>query len=475
MDTSASKVSSGGRPRVVVCGGGLAGLAAAKTLVDNNFEVELLEQRAILGGKVSAWRDDDGDWIETGLHVFFGAYEEIYALMKEIGIYDRILWKEHKLTYTLSGGERFSFRTTTLPSPLHLLPAVFENHYFSLGEKMTLGKSLFPMIFGSEKYFAEQDNYTYQEWHHRWGINERMLSKMFLPMTLSLKFMPPEEISAKVVLDVAGTFLREPHASKMGFLKGSPQEHLTGPLTDYVSKNGGTVRTGCNVRTLTLDENKNVTGVELISGERVTGDYCLTALPIHKLQRVLPAELKEIPFFGDLDRFEGVPVITVQLWFDRQVTFIDNILFCPDGVIPVYADFGNTTPGYFLDDKVEMTKRRSRMEFVVAPARDLMSLSDEEIVGRVWENVKSCFPNTAPKAKITKSAVVRVPRSVFATKPGVDRYRPTQKTPIPNLFLAGGYTQQRFYDSMEGAVSSGRRAARALVETHRAKALTAGA
>jgi 15-cis-phytoene desaturase len=128
-----------------------------------------------------------------------------------------------------------------------------------------------------------------------------------------------------------------------------------------------------------------------------------------------------------------------------------------------------------LDDKVEMTKRRSRMEFVVAPARDLMSLSDEEIVGRVWENVKSCFPNTAPKAKITKSAVVRVPRSVFATKPGVDRYRPTQKTPIPNLFLAGGYTQQRFYDSMEGAVSSGRRAARALVETHRAKALTAGA
>ena len=50
-------------------------------------------------------------------------------------------------------------------------------------------------------------------------------------------------------------------------------------------------------------------------------------------------------------------------------------------------------------------------------------------------------------------------------KPGLDHLRPTQETPIPNLFLAGGYTIQDFYDSMEGAVSSGRRAATALMES----------
>ncbi len=473
MTAPALAMATGRRPRVIICGGGLAGLAAAKTLVDNGFEIELLEQRPILGGKVSAWRDADGDWIETGLHVFFGAYVEIYELMKDLGIYNRILWKEHKLTYTLAGGERFSFRTTKLPSPFHLLPAVFENHYFSLPEKLTLGKSLFPMVFGSQQYMAEQDRYTYQEWHRRWGINERMLKKMFLPMTLSLKFMPPEEISAKVVLDVAGTFLREPHASRMGFLKGSPQEHLTQPLADYITYKGGRIRTNCAVKTLLLNEKREVAGVELVTGERVVGDYYLTALPIHKLQRVIPAELKENPFFGNLDQFEGVPVVTVQMWFDRQISYIDNILFCPDGIIPVYADFGNTTPEYFLDQKAEMAQRRSRMEFVVAPARNIIEQSDEEIVGRVWEDVKSCFPNTAPKAKVTKAVVVRIPQSVFATKPGIDRLRPTQKTPVPNLFLAGGYTQQRFYDSMEGAVSSGRRAAAAILEAYRGQGVPA--
>ena len=74
------------------------------------------------------------------------------------------------------------------------------------------------------------------------------------------------------------------------------------------------------------------------------------------------------------------------------------------------------------------------------------------------------FPDTAPNARIVKSTVVRIPQSVYWPKPGIDHLRPTQTTPIPNLFLAGGYTTQDFYDSMEGAVASGRLAATALMD-----------
>lgn len=47
-------------------GGGLSGLASAKYLVDAGHEPLVLEARNVLGGKVSAWQDEDGDWIETG-------------------------------------------------------------------------------------------------------------------------------------------------------------------------------------------------------------------------------------------------------------------------------------------------------------------------------------------------------------------------------------------------------------------------
>src|SRR5262245_30210503 len=228
-----------GPRRVVVAGGGLAGLTAAKRLVDAGFAVELIEKRPLLGGKVSAWRGSDGDWIESGLHTFFGAYEEIFDLMRELGVYEEILWKEHVLRYTLAGGEGFSFRTTRLPSPLHLMPAVFENRYFSIPEKLSLARALRPMLFGSERYYDEIDALSYRDWHRANGISDRMLARMFVPMTLALKFLPPEEISAKIVVDVSGTFLREREASRMGFLSGSPAEKLTGPLARAVERAGG--------------------------------------------------------------------------------------------------------------------------------------------------------------------------------------------------------------------------------------------
>ena len=58
--------------RVVIAGAGLAGLSCAKYLVDNGHIPIVLEARDVLGGKVAAWKDEDGDWYETGLHIFFG-------------------------------------------------------------------------------------------------------------------------------------------------------------------------------------------------------------------------------------------------------------------------------------------------------------------------------------------------------------------------------------------------------------------
>ena len=55
------------------------------------------------------------------------------------------------------------------------------------------------------------------------------------------------------------------------------------------------------------------------------------------------------------------------------------------------------------------------------------------------------------KAKLLKYAVVRTPRSVYAAIPGRNKFRPSQRTPIPNFTLAGDWTSQKFLGSMEGA------------------------
>jgi 15-cis-phytoene desaturase len=42
--------------------------------------------------------------------------------------------------------------------------------------------------------------------------------------------------------------------------------------------------------------------------------------------------------------------------------------------------------------------------------------------------------------------------------------RPTQRSPIPNFYLAGDYTMQRYLASMEGAIFSGKLVTEAIVE-----------
>ena len=89
------------------------------------------------------------------------------------------------------------------------------------------------------------------------------------------------------------------------------------------------------------------------------------------------------------------------------------------------------------------------------------------------EELKRLFPmhfTGDDQAKLRKSIVVKTPLSVYKTVPGCQKLRPDQTSPIPNFFLAGDYTMQRYLASMEGAVLSGKLCAQAVSEAKTAVA-----
>ncbi len=456
--------------RVVIAGAGLAGLSCAKYLADSGFTPIVLERRDVLGGKVAAWKDEEGDWYETGLHIFFGAYPNMLQLFKELGIEDRLQWKEHTMIFNQpeQPGTYSRFDFPDIPAPINGLVAILRNNdMLTWPEKIKFGLGLLPAIVQGQSYVEAMDEYTWSEWMEKQNIPPRVEKEVFIAMAKALNFINPDEISATILLTALNRFLQEKSGSKMAFLDGSPTERLCQPLVDYITERGGDVRLNAPLKEILLNEDGSVKGflirgLEGAEDEVVMADLYISAVPVDALKTMVPSAWRDRPEFNQIEGLEGVPVINVHLWFDRKLTDIDHLLFSRSPLLSVYADMSNTCREY-------SDPERSMLELVLAPAQDWISKSDEEIIAATLAELEKLFPqhfSSENPAKLRKSHVVKTPRSVYKATPGRQACRPDQRTSISNFYLAGDFTMQKYLGSMEGAVLSGKQCAQVIAIDH---------
>src|SRR6185369_5889907 len=180
--------------RAIIAGAGPAGFACAKWLNDRGYDVVLLEKRAVPGGKVSAWRDADGDWVECGLR-------------------DSFDWKPAEMVFASPTGGLAPIRFVPgLPAPLNGLAGVALSPLMSTPDKLRMALGLLRPIFGSQAYIDAQDHQSYAAWHLRHGMGQRTLDDVMHTMALALNFQRADKVSAKLVLTALLHFAQETNA-----------------------------------------------------------------------------------------------------------------------------------------------------------------------------------------------------------------------------------------------------------------------
>ena len=87
----------------------------------------------------------------------------------------------------------------------------------------------------------------------------------------------------------------------------------------------------------------------------------------------------------------------------------------------------------------------------------------QEIIELCLEELRKVLPAVS-EAVLVKGTVVKEMNATFSPAPGSNQWRPAQKRPVKNLFLAGDWTATGWPATMEGAVRSGYLAAEAILE-----------
>ena len=465
--------------RVTVVGGGLAGLAVAGALAQQGLQVTLLESRPRWGGRASSFVDQaTGEVIDNCQHVVLGCCNNFQDLLNQAGC-AHWLRREPVLWFVGPDGRVNRLAASPLPAPLHLAPAFARFSYFTLAEKNAIaqglrslarmsGRALAP---GSSTGEARRNGAAPQE---EPGASARPLTQSFLdwliqhrqPQSVIDRFWHVVLVSALSEtldrIDVAHArkvfvdgFLRNRHGWEM-WVPAVPLDTLYGEgLTGWLSQLGVTLRTQSGVKRVVV-ENGRAMGVELRSGETISADHIVLAVPHHLVLDLLPG----VPELEPLRQFEDAPIASVHLWFDRRVVPLPHAVLVDrlsqwvfDRTVADTASVGRVER-----PDADRVGHGQYLQVVISASRQIEGRLQTDVVQQVIDELAAIWPEVRA-ARVTHSRVVTEHRAALSVVPGIEDLRPVQQSPIENVQLAGDWTRTGWPSTMEGAVRSGRLAA----------------
>ena len=441
-------MSSARRPRVVVVGGGLAGLSAGLEAADRGAEVTLLERRPRLGGATWSF-ERNGVWFDNGQHVFMRCCTAYRAFLERIGSTGGVFMQSRLDVPVLApGGPVGSIRRTPGPAPLHLAPALLTYPHLSLRQRMAVLRAGLAMR-RLDPDDPSLDDTAFGDWLSAHGQDRAVTETFWNLIVLPTVNVGAADASLKLAAKVFVTgLLTEADAADMGWARVPLSALHSDAARRALEAAGGTVSTRVPV---TAVRPGAFGGLEVrADGQVLEADSVVVAVPHNAVGALLPPGT--VAFQDRLDELGTSPIVNVHLVYDRPVT--DLALFAGVGTDAQFVF--DRTEGAGLDDGRQcLAVSLSAAEaYIGRPAADLVSHFTAELA--------RLLP-AAAGAAVTESIVTREHSATFLGAPGTDSLRPGAECSLPGVYLAGAWSDTGWPATMEGAVRSGTGAGRLAV------------
>ncbi|HEX8924946.1 MAG TPA: hydroxysqualene dehydroxylase HpnE [Terriglobales bacterium] len=446
------KVGHAPQARVAVIGGGLAGLAASCALADAGYRVTVFERRPYLGGRASSYEHPGtGEVVDNCQHVLLGCCTNLLDFYSRLGVADKIRWYD-QLTFIAPGGKQGSIESSTAPAPFHSSSAFLKFPLLSIGDKLCVVRAMLALLGG-----IPHDEGDFLSWLRHKGQSQRAIDRFWSPVLVSALNEDLNKVSVRYgAMVFREAFLKSAAAGRMG-VPTVPLSDLYGVAAEYIASRGGEVHLRCAVEHVET----TTEGVSLkAGGEQENFDYIVSAVPFHALARLLPADDVGSQVAENLNKLETAPITGIHLWFDREITPLEHAVLLE-----------RTIQWMFQKSKIQERARGgplgagSYLELVVSASKSLVQMPRSEVIDLAMRELAEFFPSVK-EARLLKATVIKEVHATFAPAPGSDPYRLKPRSPWPQVFLSGDWTDTGWPATMEGAVRAGYLSAQALTAAH---------
>jgi hydroxysqualene dehydroxylase len=444
-----------------VIGGGLAGIVAALDCVERGAEVTLLEVRPRLGGAAYSF-ERDGLWLDNGQHVFLRCCTSYIALLERLGSSGRVRIQPRLEIPVLSPGEgQAVLRRGRLPAPLHLAGALARYPHLTFAEKARVARTALALRGLDLERAAERElseGTTLGEWLAEHGQSEREVAALWDLIALPTLNLPAARGSLGLGAFVLQTgLLRHRDAGDIGFHVRPLSEILGEPAEHALREAGVKVSLGARVERVEVvegsrqrEDGASGSGTSALrvwaGGEAVEADAVVCAVPHMRAVTLLEPLLGE-----EAARWEGLgesAIVNVHVVYDRRV--------CEVGFAA-----GVGTPVQYVFDRSEAMglSEGQCLAVSLSGAEEEMGMEARALRERYVEALEELFPR-ARDAVVKSVYVSREHAATFRAAPGCGELRPSPRTSVAGLVLAGAWTDTGWPATLEGAVLSGHVAAR---------------
>jgi squalene-associated FAD-dependent desaturase len=444
-------------PDVAVIGAGFAGLTAASLLADAGLKVLVLDARPQLGGRATAFRDrETGELVDNGQHVLFGCYRETLAFLNRIGAGDNVRTQPAlEVTYIDVRGRRSVLRCPPLPPPLHLMAAVLDWDPMPWRDRLSALRLARPLraarraLGRTGTVSVDPPGATVSEWLQAHGQRRKLREWLWEPLAVAALNQPPHQASAAPFVRVlAEMFGPDPTAAAIVLPIQPLHLMYAEPARRFIEARGGHVQTNAVARVVV--QNGRVDGVE-IRGERFAVTRVISAVPWFALRQlfapVVPPALRDI--VSAADAMVSMPIVTVNLWYDRQV------------MREPFVGLPGRQMQWVFDKRIAFGSEASHLSIVSSGATALVGRTNEELAALAASEIADALP-AARAARLVRTTVIREKQATFSLAPGQPQ-RPSTRTPVSGLLLAGDWIDTGLPGTIESAVVSGRLAAEAML------------